>query len=124
MPDPVSATNWFSPEWSASDVADYSGVIPNTGPTTTAAPDASGGSGSFLKNLQNTLTNGISTLLTEKISAGLALTTASDLRSVNAAGQVTPKAAQQTSGVSTQTMLLIGGGALALVLVLALARKH
>ena len=123
MPDPVSATNWFSPDWSASDVANYSGVIPNTGPTTTAAPDASGGSGSFLSTLQNTLTNGISTLLSEKISAGLALTTASDLKSVNSAGQVTPKAAQQTSGSNMNTILLIGGGIALLTIVLVAARK-
>lgn len=76
------------------------GVINATAPFTTAPPDASGGKGSFLPGLLNTLTSGINALANVKINEAVAKSLGGGLAAVNADGSVTYKAAQANNAKS------------------------
>jgi hypothetical protein len=69
------------------------GVLNDTGPFTTAPPDASGGSGSFLGGLLNTLTNGVNALASSRINEAVARSLGGGIASVDDAGNVTYRAA-------------------------------
>lgn len=119
----MSLYDFFTPNYSAQGSTDYSGAVNSSGPVVDTPPDASGGTGSFLSSLQDTLTNGINTIVSEKISNALSLQNARDLQAVNAVGQVAPKAAPTVAGKPVATWLFIGGGLIGLYVLYRFAKK-
>lgn len=68
---------------------DYdAGVINNTPPFTEAPPDASGGRGSYLGSIVDTLTNGINAFAQAKISAEISKSLGVGLATVDDEGNV------------------------------------
>jgi hypothetical protein len=118
-----SIADYFTPNYSPVGATDYSGAVNSSEPIVDTPPDASGGSGSFLANLQGTLTSGINTLLSEKISNALSLQNARDLQAVNAVGKPAPKAAPVVAGKPVTTWVIIGGAAIGLYVLYRFARK-
>lgn len=72
---------------------DDAGVINSTPPFTTAPPDASGGRGSFLEGLLDTLTSGVNAFAQAKISETIGKNLQSGLLSVDDQGHIVYKAA-------------------------------
>lgn len=70
------------------------GVINNTPPFTTAPPDATGGRGSFLAPLLDTLTQGINAFAQAKISQEISKNLGMGLATVDDEGNVVYRAAQ------------------------------
>lgn len=114
------------------DTSFDTGVTNGTGPVATAPPDVSGGAGSFLSGLLPTLTNGLNAVLAANLNDKFGEGIASGLATVDANGNLvykatpapTPTAGQVVASQALSSpVLLIGGIALALVLVLTLARK-
>ncbi len=112
------------------DGYDY-GVTNSTPPVTTAPPDASGGRGSFLPELLNTLTNGINATLAAKLNDKFGEGISSGLATVDSNGNLVYRATPAPTPTSNQVIasqairspaLLIGGVAVLLVLVIALHR--
>lgn len=119
----MGIADYFTPDYTPVGTTDYSGAVNSSEPVVSSPPDASGGNGSFLSGLQDTLTNGINTLLSERISNALSLQNARDLQAVNAVGKPAPKAAPVVAGKPVTTWLYIGGGAIALYVLYRFARK-
>ncbi len=67
------------------------GVVNSEGPYTSAAPDASGGTGSFLTSLIPTLTNGLNATINAKLLSSLGQN--SQLYTVDINGNLVPKSA-------------------------------
>lgn len=108
-----------------------SGAVNSTGPTTTAPPDASGGSGSFLYALLPTLTNGLNATLAanlndkfgQGISSGLATVDANGNLTYRATPAIAPSAAAVvTSQALSSPVVLLGIGALILILALSMRK--
>jgi len=106
---------------------DSGGVINASNPITTTAPDASGGNGSFLGVLQNTLTNGLNSGAIDENDFGLG--TLANLLTGNTAGDCAPLSAPTTipgscsasSGVPSWVWI---GAAIAVVAVVVLAARR
>ena len=112
------------------------GVTNDTPPYTTAPPDGSGGAGSFLPGLLNTLTNGLNTLANAKISEEIGKTLGqSGLAYVDDNGNVVYRGAPATpapvqvspsyaakSFFSSQAGILTIAGVAAVILFLAVRK--
>jgi hypothetical protein len=112
------------------------GVVNATGPTTTAPPDATGGKGSFLDGLLDTLTNGVNAYAQAEISKNIGGTLGQGLATVDEYGNVTyrgtparpapiqiaPAYAAKSFFTSTAGLLTIGGVALGVILLVALKK--
>jgi hypothetical protein len=127
MDDEYGSTTYYgTDDWSYD-----TGVTNSTPPVTTAPPDASGGSGSFLPGLLNTLTNGLNAVLAAKLNDKFGEGIAAGLATVDAQGNLVYKATPVPVPSSSQVVasqalsspvLLLGLGAAALILVLALRK--
>jgi hypothetical protein len=106
------------------------GVLNDTPPFTSAPPDASGGTGSFLPNLLDTLTNGINAYASVALNQSVARSLGGGVASVNADGTVTYRGAPantvgRSASVATQTFfqkygavaILAGVAVLAIVVI-------
>lgn len=79
------------------------GVLNDTPPFTTAPPDATGGSGSFLPNILNTLASGINAFAMAQANQQVARSLGGGIAAVNADGSVTYRAAPaNTVGTSAR----------------------
>jgi hypothetical protein len=126
--DGYGSTTYYGNDDSSFDT----GVANATGPIASAPPDASGGAGSFLSGLLPTLTNGLNAVLAANLNDKFGEGIASGLATVDANGNLVYKATPApipTTGqvLSSQALsspvLLIGGVAVALILVIALTKK-
>lgn len=105
-------------------------VINTTGPSTTAPPDAGGGTGSYPTALQSVLTTGLSCKV-DGLLGEFGMGSFSCLLHVNANQDVTPAAAPACTeasdsvggGLSAQAKSLLVWGAVAAVLVYMFTRK-
>lgn len=112
------------------DFSGDGGVLNNTLPYADAAPDASGGTGSFLDALVPTLTNGLNAFVNAELLNNLGKNGA--LYTVDANGDLVPKSAAGANNAAYRNMiapaannnstyLLIGGVVLAVaILIVAL----
>jgi hypothetical protein len=106
------------------------GVTNSTGPSTTAPPDASGGSGSYLPAFLGVATNGLNAILAANLNDKFGQGIASGLATVDANGNLQYKAtpAQQPSAsavVTSQALnspVLIFGVVAVIVLFLVLKK--
>lgn len=120
---------------SLNDLVTDGGVVNATKPFTTAPPDASGGTGSFLRGTLDLLTNGINALASAKLNTevskllGTGLATVDDEGNVvykaspanDAPVQIAPKYAAKSFFGSTAGLLTLAGvGIGIIVLVVAL----
>lgn len=109
---------------------DY-GVGNNTPPLTTAAPDASGGAGSFLQSLLPVLTQGVQATLAarlndkygEGISSGLATVDANGNLVYKATPVYTPTAGTVVAKSALQSPVLLVGILAAVLVGIALLRR-
>lgn len=105
---------------------DSGGSVNAAAPVTTAAADASGGNGSFLGVLQNTLTQGLNDDVISGTDYGLGSLTG--LLTGNTEGEAAPESAPTTAanaqGTSTSTLLLYGGIAVGVILVIYLLARR
>jgi hypothetical protein len=113
------------------------GVINSTPPFVSAPPDATGGRGSFLGNVLDTLTNGINAFAQAKISSeitkslGQGIATVDDEGNVvyraapaaDAPAQISPKYAAKSFFGSTAGILTIAGVAVGVVILFAVVGR-
>lgn len=105
------------------------GVLNDTPPFTTAPPDATGGTGSFLPRILDTLVNGVNAYASARLNEQVARSLGGGIASVNADGTVQYRAAPantvaNSASVATQTFfqkygafVLLGAAALVAVVV-------
>lgn len=112
------------------------GVINSTPPFTTAPPDASGGRGSYLGSILDTLTNGINAFAQAKISSEISKSLGYGLASVDDEGnvvyrgapgsdapaQISPTYAAKSFFGSTAGILTIAGVAVGIIILVAVTK--